>query len=265
MRLRHLAYCALIPIPSAMAAPVSLAPHEAVYDLTLDQPGSGINGAQGRIALQLKSESCDSMSLDYRFVVRFHEDSELTVTDQHTLSRESRSGDRFEFETKTSIDGAEQESVKGKAVTEGDRTHIDYEQPVVRQTEIPKAAFPLGHTAAIIEKARAGQRIFETPLFDGDNEAEKGLTTTAIITSAKPEAKPQGPADPTLAGVKSWMIVESYYNKDSDRDGMPIFETRYRLYENGVSDELRMNFGAYALKGNLTRLTLLEDTCGTHP
>lgn len=268
MRLRHLAFLAVLPVPGALAAPANtLAPHEAVYELTLDQPGSGINGAEGRIALQLKNETCEAMDLDYRFVVRFQEDTELTVTDQHTLSKESRSGDRFEFETKTSIDGAPQETVKGRARIEGDKTRIDYELPVSRQTEIAKAAFPLGHTAQIIEKAKAGRRIFETRLFDGDNEAEKGLTTTAIITpgNGKQADAPQPAISASLAGLRSWMIVESYYNKDSDRDGMPIFETRYRLYENGVSDELTMDFGAYTLKGRLSRLELLENPCKPTP
>jgi hypothetical protein len=268
MRLRHLAFCALLPSLGAVPAEaVSLVPQEAVYDLTLDQPGSGVNGAEGRIALQLKNEGCDALSLDYRFVVRFQEDAEVTVTDQHTLSKESRDGTRFEFETRTTIDGAPQEVVKGKAVTDGDKTRIDYERPVVRQAEIEKAAFALNHTRQIIERAKAGERIFETRLFDGDNEAEKDLTTTAIIASVP--SKPGEGAAPAIAaqleGVRSWMIVESYYNSESDHDGLPIFETRYRLYENGVSDALTMNFGAYTLKGRLSHLDLLPDECAGQP
>ncbi|WP_062116623.1 EipB family protein [Aureimonas sp. AU40] len=268
MGLRHLAFCALLStLGVACAEAASLVPQEAVYDLTLDQPGSVVNGAEGRIALQLKNDTCEAMSLDYRFVVRFQEDTELTVTDQHTLSKESRDGRRFEFETRTTIDGAPQEAVKGKAVTEGEKTRIDYELPVVRQTEIEKAAFPLNHTAEIIEQAKAGQRIFETRLFDGDNEAEKDLTTTVIIapTSPKLTERASDPIGKRLEGIRSWMIVESYYNSDSDRDGLPIFETRYRLYENGVSDELKMNFGAYTLKGRLSHLELLPDECGKRP
>lgn len=269
MPLRRALLSGLALLAAALpAAAASLQPHEAVYELVLDQPASGFNGAEGRIALQLRNEDCDWRSLDYRFVVRFQQESELTVTDQHTLSRETRGGDRFEFETTTSIDGTPQETVKGKAGTRNDTTRIDYERPVERVSEIASAAFPMGHTARIIEEAKAGRRIFEARLFDGDGEAEKGLTTTSVIAPVPGDQPPAPRAEgreaegaASLAGVRSWRISESYYNSDSNTDGMPIFETRYRLYENGVSDELTMDFGTYVLKGSLSRLQMLENGC----
>lgn len=264
MRIRYLLLGGMLstaPILPAQAA--GLRPHEAVYDLTLDQSDSDIDGAQGRIALQLKQDGCDWMALDYRFLVRFQQETETTMTDQHTLSREMVNGERFEFETRSTIDGAEQETVQGKADNSATGTRVVYEKPVPRETEIELSTFPLHHTAQIIEKAKLGQRIFETHLFDGDNEAEKGLTTTAIIAPfvEKESDKPPEAVAGQLRGLRSWLIVESYYNKDSDKDGMPIFETRYRLYENGVSDDLKLNFGSYTLKGRISHLSLMDDAC----
>ncbi|MBC8131251.1 MAG: DUF1849 family protein, partial [Rhizobiaceae bacterium] len=63
-----------------------------------------------------------------------------------------------------------------------------------------------------------------------------------------------------LSGLQSWRISESYYNSDSDPDGMPVFQTSYRLYENGVSDELTLDFGTYAFEGVLSRLDLFDGT-----
>ncbi len=266
MRIRLLTLGAVIQTAALMpATAAALRPHEAVYDLTLDRSDSDISGAQGRIALQLKQDACEALSLDYRFLVRFQQETETTMTDQRTLSRETVKGDRFEFETRSTIDGAEQETVQGKAENGPGGTHIAYEKPVAREVEIELATFPLHHTAQIIEKAQMGQRIFETRLFDGDNEADKGLTTTALIAPfvEKPADKPSEAVATQLAGLRSWLIIESYYNKDSDKDGMPIFETRYRLYENGVSDDLKLDFGSYALKGHLSHLSLMDASCPT--
>lgn len=63
-----------------------------------------------------------------------------------------------------------------------------------------------------------------------------------------------------LSGLKSWKIAESYYNSDSDPDGMPIFQTSYVLYENGVSDDLRLDFGTYVFTGSLSQLDLFDAT-----
>ncbi|RIY01561.1 DUF1849 family protein [Aureimonas flava] len=238
------------------APAADLQPHEAVYDLALVSQTADFNSVDGRIALQLKTDACAALSLDYRFVARFHEDDELTVTDQQTLSKETRDGKRYEFRTRTLVDGTEQSVVEGVAVNDAEATHVRFETPVKRETELPLSVFPLGHTAKLIDRALAGDRMVQAKLFDGDDDADKLLTTTSLILPAKSGERP---ADAGIAGLldglRSWNITESYYNSDSDDDGMPVFETRYRLYENGVTDRLRLDFGEYTLEGGLARLS----------
>ena len=65
-----------------------------------------------------------------------------------------------------------------------------------------------------------------------------------------------------LSGLRSWRISESFYDSDSDADGMPVFETAYTLYENGISDDLVLSFDGYRLAGGLASLDLLDvPTC----
>ncbi|WP_062010929.1 EipB family protein [Aureimonas sp. AU4] len=245
---------------AALAAQPSLAEplraHEAVYELKLAEPTDQISAVDARIALQLTRKDCDTFALDYRFVARFHQEDEITVTDQGTRTQERLDGSVLAFDTQTLVDGTAQERVEGEAKNDAGATKVQYKEPVQREASIPLASFPLQHTARLIARARAGDRIVEAKLFDGDAEAEKGLTTTSVITSSN------GPPTPAIAesvrGLKSWLVTESYFNADSDDDGQPIFETRYRLFENGVSDELTMNFGAYTLEGRLSRLSYLD-------
>jgi hypothetical protein len=251
-----------LALPCAARA-ADLQPHEAVYDLTLASQTSNFNSVDGRIALQLKPDACDALSLDYRFVARFHEDDELTVTDQQTLAKETRDGKRYEFRTRTVVDGAEQGVVEGVATNGGDATAVSYTSPVKRETKLPLSVFPLGHTARLIDRALAGERLVEANLFDGDDDADKHLTTTSLILPAKKDETPAKPeVARTLDGLRSWNVTESYYNSDSDGDGMPIFETSYRLYENGVTDRLKLDFGDYTLEGGLARLTYYDRPTG---
>ena len=284
---------------SAAHADVSLAPHQAVYNLSLDGETSGIVGAEGRIAMKLRTDRCDLYNLDYRFVARFQQEQEFTLTDQQTNSTENRDGTEFEFSTRTFVDGSPEKEIRGKARTYDDATTVSMEAPVASNFALPRSAFPMQHTAELIAKAEAGEQIVETRLFDGDDDAQKLLTSTSIITpnppavaqnegqaaqatdapdlpgqpiSAPQTVKPDGslaveegeaPTPKTeiqnlLSGLKSWRISESYYNSDSDPDGMPIFQTSYVLYENGVSDDLRLDFGTYVFAGSLSQLALFD-------
>lgn len=237
------------------ATAADLVPHRAVYDLSLASQSRDLVGVDGRIAIDMTASDCEAYDLDYRFVARFGEESEMTLTDQRILAREDRDGRSYDFEALSFVDGIEQSRVEGTARTREAQTHVEMRQPVSREFAIRAALFPLGHTRHLIERARAGDRIVETPLYDGDALGENLLSTTAIIT---PVPAGSAAAEEALAGVSAWRVNESYYNADSDADGLPTFHTRYVLYENGVSDDLFLDFGEYALRGGIAELSLGE-------
>lgn len=180
---------------SAAHAAMPLAPHQAVYNLSLASESSAIVDAEGRIAMELKTDKCGIYDLDYRFVARFQQEQEFTLTDQQTNSTENRAGTEFEFTTKTFVDGAPEKEIRGAARQDGDMTKVAMQSPVARQFDLPLSAFPMQHTAELIARAKAGERIVETKLFDGDDDAEKLLSSTAIITANPPPAA--GAASPS--------------------------------------------------------------------
>ncbi|MCB8840432.1 EipB family protein [Aurantimonas sp. VKM B-3413] len=293
------------------AGAVPLAPHRASYDLTLQGEAEGLVNVDGRIAIEMREDKCEAYKLDYRFVARFQKDQELIVTDQQTRTRESLDGQSFSFETKSFVDAQENGMVSGSATTKDGQTEVTFTQPEARTLVLPKSLFPMQHTSEIIERAKKGERIAEFSVFDGDADAGKLLTSTAVIapvdadgapakdvpakddgstgadaagtggfegspSAPTPEEGTVGPApgdatadepqdsaaaaqgpEAKLKGLKSWRVSESYYNSDSDPDGLPIFQTRYTLYENGVSDDLLLKFDGYALAGGLSSLDLL--------
>lgn len=249
-------------IGAATAAASPLVPHEAVYELSLAAPSEDFVGIEGRIAFQLRQESCEAFDLDYRFVARFEQAGETLLTDQRTLARETLDGSGFNFDTTTFVDGAEQSRTSGSATNGDAATAVAMTAPVERSFELPLSRFPLTHTSDIITRAKAGERIVETRLFDGDEAAEKLLTTTAIVIPA-PAATDGTPEE--VRGLAAWRVDESYYNADSDTDGAPIFRTRYTLYENGVSDDITLDFGGYSLAGSLSRLTYYDAPSDCEP
>lgn len=243
----------------AAQAATPMAPHRAVYDLALSSQEGGISGAEGRIAMSISSKVCGDWNLDYRFVARFQQEQEITLTDQQTTSAETGNGAAFTFTTKTFVDGSPEKEVRGAARNDAGATRVSMEAPERKEFQLPLSRFPMQHTRELIQRALAGERIVETKLFDGDDDAEKLLTSTAVITpvDAAAAAASAGVGD-KLKGMRSWRVSESYYNSDSDPDGMPVFQTSYELYENGVSDDLVLNFGTYSFSGSLKQLDLLD-------
>lgn len=265
---------ASLSMAPTVAGAAMLAPHQAVYDLAMTSQTGDLAGAEGRIAMTLRNEECGVYEIDYRFVARFRQEQEITLTDQQTTSTENEAGTAFQFTTKTFVDGVAEKEIRGKAVQEPNATKVIMTAPEAKSFELPLSRFPMRHTAELIAKARAGERIIETRLFDGDDDGEKLLTSTAVISTeeaaggnaASPSPPKTSPgaakrlspsAEKALSGLRSWRISESYYNSDSDPDGLPVFQTSYRLYENGVSDDLKLDFGTYVFSGSLSQLDLL--------
>ncbi|MCD1645120.1 EipB family protein [Aurantimonas coralicida] len=246
------------------AKAADIMPHLAVYDMSMLRKSSDLVGGSGRIALKLERETCEQIELDYRFVARFEREDATVVTDQQTVSVENFAARAYDFTTRTFVDNVEAWVIRGSATNTDTRTRVEIAEPSAETFDLPLSVFPSAHTMDLIDRAIAGESFVETRLYDGDNEAGKLLTTTAIITPVQGEATPPAPANPdgspslvtAMRDMRRWRVAESYYNSDSKLDGLPLFQTSYILYENGVSDDIMIDNGDYAFSGSLSKLEL---------
>ncbi|MEE2950513.1 MAG: DUF1849 family protein [Pseudomonadota bacterium] len=252
-------------ISVSMAADAAeLAPHRAVYDVSLAGEPAEIDSVEGRIVVEMTRPDCETFELDYRFVARFISPQDVVVTDQQTKASETRSGDRFTFDMKTYVDGTESQRSVGTATSSGQTTMVAYEAPTEEIVDIPLAAFPVAHTRRLIEAAEGGAFVHEAAIFDGDPDARKLTRSTAII-SAAPARETTAEGDGEVAkfaqhldGLDRWRVSEAYYSGAERADAEPDFRTAYTLYANGVSDDLTLSFEGYSLQGRLNELTFLD-------
>ncbi|MCK5933220.1 MAG: DUF1849 family protein [Fulvimarina manganoxydans] len=254
-------------ISVSMAADAAeLAPHRAVYDVSLAGEPADIDSVEGRIVVEMTRPDCETFELDYRFVARFISPQDVVVTDQQTKASETRSGDRFTFDMKTYVDGTESQRSVGTATSSGQTTMVAYEAPTEEIVDIPLAAFPVAHTRRLIEAAEDGAFVHEAAIFDGDPDARKLTRSTAIISAApaKDSETAAGDEDEAakfahrLDGLDRWRVSEAYYSGAERSDAEPDFRTAYTLYANGVSDDLTLSFEGYSLQGRLNELTYLD-------
>ena len=68
--------------------------------------------------------------------------------------------------------------------------------------------------------------------------------------------------DPERAGELAddafWPVSMSYFEDESEGDGLPVYSIAFKLYENGVTRDLTMDYGDFVLEGQLAQLDLYE-------
>jgi hypothetical protein len=251
---------------SALAAtePVRLAPHRAIYDLTLARSSGarGVENARGRIAFDFGGDACDGYTLKYRQVTVLEggETGSRTL-DVRTATFESGDGTSMRFKTDSAMEGITDSSIDGDARARADGTiAVRLKQPSRETLEVPgKLVFPSEHMKRLIAAARSGETTLAIKLFDGSDNGKKIYDTLAMIGrriepgtggNLEDAARQDG-----LAKLARWPMTVSYFTSGAG-DQTPAYTLSFEIYENGVSRALKLDYGDFALKGELQRLDL---------
>lgn len=255
---------------SATAAAVKFAPHRAIYDITLERAasGSGVVELVGRMVYELNGSHCEGYTQNMRFVTQMvSQDSTEQVNDLRTSSWEDGAGTRLRFNSEQYRDAQLVDSTAGDARRgkTGDIT-VDVTKPEKQRLSLPgRLMFPMQHSAALLTAARTGQRHFVVGLYDGSEKGAKVYDTSAWIGSAAKAAKTDVPSG--LAGIDSWPVSIGYFEPGSaDRDALPAYELSFRIFANGVSTRMVIDYGEFAVRGELRELTYLSTSeCSGRP
>lgn len=246
-----------------------LAPHRAVYDLTLDRATdrSGITGISGRMVYEFNGSACEGYTVTFRFVTRISTDETTRLTDQQTTTFEDADAKTFSFVTKSYMDQSLDKEVKGTATREGSTVKVDVEKPEAQVIDLGFTQFPTQHLVDLLNKADAGDSFYETSLFDGSDQGNKAMTTTVVI-GKKAEGTKDDPEAPALASLEKdrvWPVDIAYFD-ESKKGGeeLPEYRISFKLHENGVTRDLLMDYGEFSIDGKLVDLKLYDvkpETC----
>lgn len=250
-------------IASAVPASVpNLISHRAVYDLELKDASdrSGIEGMTGRMVYEFTGSSCKGYKTDFRFVTQINTGDAVRMTDQQTTTFEDAVSKKFTFETKSFTDDKLDKEVGGSAAESDAGTVVDLTRPDSRTVDLVASDFPTEHMLQVIDNARQGKRMFESRIFDGSDDGDESLITSTLV------GKSQTPvSDDTEAGEAGqfskapfWPVTIAYFNDKTGADSLPIYRMSFKLYENGITRDLVLDYGDFVLTGKLRKLDILE-------
>lgn len=257
---------AILAVQSASALP--LAPHRAIYDLALDpeKVGTQVDRARGRIAFQLTGNVCEGYTITLRQVTALNTgEGQETVSDLRSESWENAAASTYRFKTQNFINEILREDVSGQATKRKNGTFgVRVSKPKTANFALKgPVLFPTQHTLALIAAAGRGEKFVSARVFDGSPDGRKIYDTLTVIGDAELATNP--PKADELKGIKRFPVTISYFDPGKG-DRTPAYTLAFDLFENGVSGALRLDYGNFALKGQLSSIEFLpQKPCKPQP
>lgn len=249
--------------PAPTDAPIVLANHRAVYDLSLaDSRGTrAVESARGRIVIDFRGDACRGYTMQTRQVTELASgETGARMSDMRSTTFEGGRGREFRFKTTTLTNGTPAAPVDGTATEGTDALSVKLKgAPKPFAAEGP-VLFPSLHMRRLIEAARAGQATLSAKVFDGSDDGRKVYDTFAVIGHAATAPAADGTRDKplragTIGAVPRWPVTLSYYTAGAG-ERTPVYTLAFDLYENGVSGALKLDYGDFAILGDLTALDI---------
>jgi len=258
----------LLPMTASRAAnqpgAQDMAAHRAAYTLTLDRvrDGGDITQARGLMVYEVM-DACDGWATRQRFtLVLTGRDGQRIETASDYSTYETKDGRSIRFSLTQKTQGAVSQRIAGEAEVTPEGGHVRYTEPVAKEETLPPGTLlPMLHTIRALQAAREGRRLVVAPLFDGTSDEGAQDSTTVIASWNPPEANERFPV---LAPLGSARMRVAFFDRNDTSGGgasTPDYEVGLRYWENGVADEIKMDFGEFVVDGHMEELKILPGGC----
>jgi hypothetical protein len=247
---------ALGAVPAAQA----FVQHRAVYDLSLAKVRSSqaANSIDGRMQFTWR-DVCDGWSVDYvsQMQVNFAERGSQRVGWRYS-AWEADDGSEFRFFTRRLYGGEVDQRRRGSATLAPDGGgQARFAKPESRTVDLPAdTLFPQAHSAFVLKQAKAGRTFVWRHVFDGTGEDDGLFGVSAVIAREIPANRDLPLEHPLVADQRSWRVALAYFPTGA-RSATPESEQSARIFANGVTGTLTIDYGDFVVRAELTELEKL--------
>src|SRR5271154_916966 len=143
------ALCALAVFCAGTAGAAEIAPHRALYTMTLGRTtgDASVIGANGTMAYQW-GEVCDGWTVEqrYRLKMGYSETPDVSIA-SNFVTWEAKDGLSYRFNQKETRSGSDEDEIRGEATRAADKEGtISFEKPEGKSFALPVGAlFPSAH------------------------------------------------------------------------------------------------------------------------
>lgn len=248
----------VLSAPAAPRVAEGFAPHQATYDLTLKRAkwSAEIAGMSGRLVSEF-DDVCSGFTYNQRLVTSMASSDGSTTEGNYWVSTyESSDGSSFRFSVTNTINGEQTEKAQGSATRQQDgATEVSFTGPNGKKIVLPAATmFPTEFMGRAVAAARVGKKSFSARMFEGDDEGKVYDAYVAIGSQRQAsETQLKLPGGEVLKDLRAWPVTVSYYEIGANSD-LPRYESSFLLFENGITSDVTLDYGDFALNATLRRI-----------
>jgi hypothetical protein len=252
----------LVLAVAVLADPASaqhFVPHRAIYEMSLHGSGrdSSIMSVDGEMALDW-GETCEGWTLEHRLTFEIGVGGEQRIRlSTHVATWEARDGLSYRFNVRNLERDGNEERIEGSARLDGKGMGgtARYTSPEAKTVTLPPGTvFPTAHSDEVLARAAEATVSFKRIVFDGLS-TEGLFEASAVIGAPYPKGEPRREAEKPLAGLRSWPTHIAFYRYGS-ADAAPDNEVSFRMYADGVADDMIIDFGQFKVLAVLKALEL---------
>ncbi|GLK71782.1 cell envelope integrity EipB family protein [Ancylobacter dichloromethanicus] len=245
----------LLAASSLPALAIQLSPHRATYAVSLDtsKPATRINAAEGRIVYEMRGNPCAGYSVQLRQDTILATEGGRVNSAVSTATWEEGEGQSYRFHVTNTLNGDSAEEADGVAERKEDGLVVTATKPERQTVGLGrKVLLPTQHVMRLIDSAEKGEAVLEASVFDGSPDARKVYDTLAVIGRGTRDATGLEAAATAgdLAGRARYPVTISYYERGGSSE-TPDYTIRFDMFDNGVSRDLKLDYGEFALNGTL--------------
>lgn len=247
--------------------PIALTAHQARYDIKMvsKRSGSQLLNIGGTMTFEWRP-TCEGWIADHNFdlLYEYTNNSPVRIVSDFA-TYESRDGQTFSYSTRRQHNGMPYELLRGHAKKDGDGQGGEavYRTPEeLSFTLTPDTLFPMAHTLALIQHARAGDRFFSATIFDGSDEegpvninAFIGHYHPATTLPLKADAKDdEDIIDRALLAAPAWDMRLAVFPTGKDAPATADYEMDLTLHDNGIIGDMLVEYDDFSVTQTLTAL-----------
>jgi hypothetical protein len=254
-RLEPFVFAAVVGIAmsAALAEAAEIAPHRALYTMSLGNArnDSGVVDARGTMDYEW-GETCEGWTIEQRYRLKMHyaETSDVDIVSSF-VTWESKDGLRYRFNQKQTRNGEVDQEIRGEARLDGPGKGgvAEFSKPQTQTLKLePGVMFPSAHTILLIASADADENFVSRLVFDGATD-ENAVQVSAVI-GAKLTPDPAHAARSPLLQRPGWRVRLAFFPVDAHAE-KPDYELGMRLLDNGVSQDMVIDYGEYSIRAKL--------------
>ena len=256
---------------ASQAIAAAVVPHRAVYDLRLLRTtnGANVDSVAGRMAYEVSGSECDGWTVGFRLVNRFdYKEGSSRLFDTQSSSWETGDGKAMNYSEKEYVNSKQEGEKRISVARPGSENagEVSITLPAEKKLSISaETVFPMRHQLRLMDAALKGKTRDVSLVYDGSDE-DKTVLAISFIGKRKNPGEGHDDADNPqavpLKSLASWPVTIGYYATDVNAPETPLYQINFDMYENGVSTNLVMDYGNFALSGKLAHLDFLKaETC----